>query len=93
VARCVVAAFSAGVTERDWGQCRFAWPTRSLRGLRVAALTFLLIGALDEQEVAHLADDRLRSDLRGLQARTEAELEEASGRRRLRLADDSVADD
>jgi hypothetical protein len=53
----------------------------------------LLADALDDDETRHLANDRLRADLRGLQARVEAELESQSGRRRLRLADDSVPDD
>jgi hypothetical protein len=47
--------------------------------IHTAALLALLSKALDDQEVRHLADDRFRSDLRGLQARVKAELEERSG--------------
>jgi hypothetical protein len=59
----------------------------------VAALVSLLTDALEKEETRHLADDRLRADLRGLGTRVEAELEEQSGRRRLRLADESVGED
>jgi len=47
----------------------------------VAALVTLLADALDHEETRHLANDRLRADLRGLGARVQAELEERSGRR------------
>ena len=62
----------------------------------VAALATLLADALEQNAVQHLTNDRFKSDLRGLRARVESELEEQSGRRRLRLADepdDSVAND
>jgi hypothetical protein len=61
--------------------------------IRIAALVSLLTDALDEEETRHLASDRLRADLRALSARVEAELEQQAGRRRLRLAKESVSDD
>lgn len=71
-------------------------PTRCRLSSTPRALLALLSKALDDQEVRHLANDRFRSDLRGLQARVKAELEERSGRKRLRPADTpdgSVTDD
>jgi hypothetical protein len=63
--------------------------------IRVAALTTLLISALEDEEAMHLGNNRLRTDLQALQARAEAQLEAVS--RRLRLVDDAdgsvVADD
>lgn len=59
----------------------------------IAALVGLLSDALEDEATRHLADDRLRADLRGLRARVEAELERHAGRRPLRVADDSVGDD
>jgi hypothetical protein len=62
----------------------------------VSALASLLSDALERPNSRHLADDQFRSDLGGLVARANAELDALSGRRPLRLADDpadSVSDD
>jgi hypothetical protein len=69
--------------------------------IRIAALSALLIDALDEAredpEARQLATERFAADLRALHARAIAELEAGSGGRRLRLADEAdgsvVADD
>ena len=54
----------------------------------LAALVQLLIEVLEREETAHLASDGLLSELRGLRARVEGELETRAGRRPLRLADE-----
>jgi hypothetical protein len=69
--------------------------------IRIAALSALLIDALDEAredpEAKQLATERFAADLRALHARAVAELETLSGGRRLRVADEAddsvVADD
>ena len=62
----------------------------------LAALLSVLNDALESDEVKHLVNERFKADVRGLQARVEAELDAHSTRRPLHLAedaDDSVADD
>lgn len=53
-----------------------------------SALLSLLSNALEQDEMHHLASDRFRADLRGLQARVAGELDQRTGRTRLRLAVD-----
>jgi hypothetical protein len=53
----------------------------------LAALTTLLIQALEDEETRHLATDRLRDDLRALLALVEEELDRTAHLRHLRVAE------
>ena len=54
----------------------------------LAAMSNLLLQELEREEHQHLANDRLKTDLRAFAARVEDELDGLVARRGLHLADD-----